>query len=370
MERLTLEQVRRLRFRAQGLDNDSPHADVAQVVRRLCGVQSQELPSSRLALRARSHGLTVADIRQAREEARSIALTWTLRGTMHLVVAEDLDWQLRVLGPLSICKTERRYKQLDLDEATRRKAADRMRDILSDQGPLTRAELADQLAKYGIPVAGQAIHHLVRYAALAGVICFGPERDGDLTYVLLDDWLGGVKQKSLTEEQIPGELARRYLQANGPATPHDLVSWAGIPVGQAKAGFEAIEADLVEVAIPSGSAWMLQDQMDHLESISEEPVVRLLPRYDTYLLGHQSRDFMVQDAFAKMIHPGGGLIRSAVVVGGMAVGVWSMKHNRNTATIIVESFERLDPAIMPQMDEEVQDIGWFLSLNMRLQINN
>ncbi|MBZ0299937.1 MAG: winged helix DNA-binding domain-containing protein [Anaerolineae bacterium] len=322
---LSLEQLRRLRTQAQGLHPQTTGSavSVAQVVRAVGGLQSQELRSAELAVRVRSHGLTVQDVKRAREEDRSIVLTWCMRGTMHLVAADDLKWLLPFLGQRFIAATQRRYRQLGLDSQTRDRASQVMHAVLRGGAALTRPELADRLAAAGIPVEGQAIAHLVRSAALEGVICFGPERDGVLTYVLLDEWLEWNVPSPIMPEQTQTELVRRYLAAYGPATPDDFASWSGIPISQARAGFETILSDLLEVEMPGGSGWMRNNDRDWLDASQDgPPMVRLLPRYDTYLLGYKSRDFMMSPAYARRIHPGGGQINPALIEDGRVVGTW------------------------------------------------
>ena len=369
-QKLSLEQIRRLRLRAQRLAR--PASDVGQLVKALGGLQAQELPSATLAVRARSRHLIADNVKQAREVDRSIVLTWSMRGTMHLVTSEDLGWLLPLFGPLFIRKSQRRYTQLRLDPQTRQRAARLMRETLSRRGPLTRPELAETLAAKGVPVEGQAIAHLVRYAALAGEICFGPEQKGQLTYVILEDWLGSVEQPQLDLEQTQAELARRYLGAYGPASPADFAKWAGISATQARAGFKAIAAELFEAEWNNLPIWMLKRNAAWLdEPISEPPHVRLLPRYDTYLLGYQSRDFMVSKRHAKRIHPGGGLIKQALIVDGRVAGVWRSQRrnrgkNKNHATLVVEPFEALSKSIRTAIEAEGQDIGRFLQQKIDL----
>jgi DNA glycosylase AlkZ-like len=363
----TSRQLRLLRLNAQGIRAKATHSDVAQIIRGLCGLQSQELSSANLAIRARSKGLTDDDVKNAREVKRSIVLTWAMRGTMHLVAVEDLNWLLRLFGALFIRKTESRYKQLGLDEAIRHKAAKLMQNVLSQEGALTRAELGQALASHGIPVEGQAIHHLVRYAALAGIICFGPEVDGELTYVVLDDWLKTEKDGFSFEQLLP-EIARRYLQAYAPATAHDLAKWSGLSVSQSKSGFNAIVDDLVEVEMQFENAWMLKSQWNQIEEITEDYIVKLLPRYDNYLLGYRDRTFMVDDAFSSQIHPGGGLIRPTLIVDGQAQAIWSIEHKQKLSTLIVQTFEELREDIVLKLEAEVQDVGRFLKRNTRLRL--
>ncbi|WP_119070892.1 winged helix DNA-binding domain-containing protein [Aggregatilinea lenta] len=359
MEPLTIEQVRMLRLRAQRLHPDQAHtSSVADLVRDLGGLQAQELPSAVLGIRVRSHKASAETVRQARETDRSIVLTWAMRGTRYLVAAADLGWMLPLFGPLFIERGQRRYKQLGLDATTRTRAANRIAAALADGAALTRAELADVLAKEDIPVAGQAIAHLVGFAALSGVICFGPERGGELTYVALPEWTDAGDDPG--EAEALARLARRYLGAYSPAALDDFANWSGLPAKQARAGLEAIEHDLVPVEVEGSPAWMPKGHAAWLDEPPGDPVVRLLPAYDGYLLGYKGRDFMVSGAHARRIHPGGGLLKPTLIVDGCARGVWKLERTKRGVTVVVAPFEPLDEAARAGIDAEVGDLARFL----------
>ncbi|HEX6303179.1 MAG TPA: winged helix DNA-binding domain-containing protein [Anaerolineales bacterium] len=370
MRNLSTEQVRLLRLRSQRLHPETARSisSVARLIKEICGLQAQELPSAVLAARPRSTDLVADDVKKAREGDRSIVLTWCMRGTIHLVPVDDLSWLLAFLGPIFIHKSQRRYKQLGLDPETRMRAKKVIRDVLSRRGPLTRPELAEALAEKRIPVEGQAIAHLVRYAALEGVICFGPEREGELTYVNLEDWT--QLEGQLDQGRALAELARRYLQAYGPATPGDFASWSGISIGQARDGFEAISNQLLEVAAMDAPAWMLKRYSDWIDEPRDEAGLHLLPRYDAYLLGYRSRDFMVSLSYARRIHPGGGIIRQSVIADGRAIGLWRRERKKDRSIIVIELFEASGEDIMPDLESEVQDIGRFLEVRTELHIEN
>jgi hypothetical protein len=256
-----------------------------------------------------------------------------------------------------------------LDESTRDKATDLMCEILSTQGAMIRATLAEALSKHGVPVEGQAIHHLVRYAALRGKICLGVEVDGDLTYVVLDKWLRDSNHETLDEKEALSRFARLYLQGYAAATIEDFASWSGLSKGQAQTGFDTIKTECLEVDTPDGSAWMLKQQWKNFQENFSTGHVRILPRYDAYLLGYKNRGFMVENAFAKQIHPGGGLIHSCVIFDGQAIANWQMKRLKNSTKIIVEPFTTIDPKIMPALENEVRDLGRFLNENTVLEIS-
>jgi hypothetical protein len=232
---------------------------------------------------------------------------------------------------------------------------------------MTRAELAEQLASRGIPTEGQATYHLLRRAGLEAEICFGPEREGEPTYVLLDAW--APTSGAMAGDAALAELARRYLQAFGPARPEDLAAWSGSTLGEARAGFEKVAAELLEVDLGGSPAWMPTSRAAWLdESQAEQVVVRLLPSYDPYLLGYRSRDLSVPERFAKHIHPGGGVLRPTLLVGGWAVGTWRLKRKRGGAEITVEPFEGLDEEVLSPLRDQVLSLGSFLQAPATLSV--
>ena len=84
-------EVHARRLGAQWLSGP-PARDPVSVVGHLLAIQSQDLRGARQAIRARSTGLSTADVDRALTEDRSLVVTWLNRGTLHLVRAEDYRW--------------------------------------------------------------------------------------------------------------------------------------------------------------------------------------------------------------------------------------------------------------------------------------
>lgn len=357
---LTSAQVRLLRLRSQRLHPDTALTQTSQLVKEVGALQSQEWLAAMLAIRARTHGLSAAHVRHAREVERSVVLTWAMRGTLHLVAAEDVQGLLALFGSRFISQTAQRYKQLNLDEPIRHKAIALLPDLLHERGPLTRPELAGALGAYGIPVQGQAIHHLLRFAALRGVVCFGPEREGVLTYTALDDWLADLPQRHFNDDQMLAEIVRRYVEAYGPARLEDFVRWSGLPSKTAQIGFETIRHQLIEVDLMGHQAFISGKLAEWLNVTQDAPQVRLLPRYDSYWLGYASRDVMVPDVYAKRVHPGGGLIHAVLIVNGQAAARWRIKRHKECISIDIQPFEKISDEIVAQVRTEACAIAQFL----------
>jgi hypothetical protein len=363
---LSDDQVCILRLRAQQLAPQQPGVptSVAQAVKEVCGIQAQDANAATLAVRIRSAGLVAADVEHARVQERTIIRTWGMRGTLHLLATEDIGWLLPLLGPVFIAGDRRRREELGLDEDTCIRGIGILRDILADQGPLTRDELVEQLALHGIRLAGQARPHFLYRAALEGIICLGPLHGTEPTYVLLNDWVDHhLKGQPLSEIAAYTELTWRYLKAFGPATPKDQAAWSGLSIGKIRAAWQHIADQLIEVEVAGSPAWMLKTRAALLdEPLSHAPTIRLLPYFDTYLLGYQNRDLCVPPQYAKRINAGGGMVHPAVLVDGRIAGIWKSKREKNHLKVNVEPFEPLTTEVLTGIETEVADIARFLGV--------
>jgi hypothetical protein len=113
-----------------------------------------------------------------RAEDRSIAWTWAMRGTLHLLAAEDTGWLLALLGPKFIAGGKRRLAQLGWDEGRTAAGLRLLEAALGERGGLTRSEIAQVFKQEGLPSEGQAPFHLIYRAAREGRLCYGPEQEG------------------------------------------------------------------------------------------------------------------------------------------------------------------------------------------------
>jgi Winged helix DNA-binding domain len=370
VRRLTQNRVRRLRLRAQRLAGRRP-GDVAEVVRAVGGLQAQDTPASRLAVRARSTGLDSDAVRRACNQDRSVVRTWAMRGTLHMVAASDAGWLVALLGPGFAAGNRRRRLQLGLDDARCERALAALPAVLAG-GPLSRAGVVAGLAAEGVEIEprGQAPAHLVGYAAMRGLICRGPDLDGDEpSYVLLEAWAGAGR--ALGPDEALAELARRYLGGHGPAAPEDLAAWSGLALGRARRAFDLVAGELEEVALDGRPLWAPAGTVAADPPAGPSgPVVRLLGRFDDYLLGWRGRDLVLDPGFAGRVQAGGGWIHPAVVVDGRVAGTWRARRARGRLELTVEPFGgRLPRGARPALEAEAADVGRFLGAEPVLRVD-
>ncbi len=301
-----------------------PGLGAGDVVRHLLAVQAQDIVSALLAFRARSATLARADV-EAAWHSREIVRTWGPRGTLHFVHRDDLPW----VHALTRNDTAAR-RRLAQEGVTGDDLLPLIGRALAGQGPLTKADLAERLAGRA---SGQGIVHLVALAAHHGLAVLGPPRGGKPTYVHAADWLGAPVTPEPDRDRALAELGLRYRRAHHPAGPEDLAAWSGLPLGDARAAWRA--------PAPAAPA-------------PQEPVVRLAPAFDEYLLGWKSRDPILAPEHARAVFPGGGVLRPVVIAGGRIAGTWT----RKAAAVTVTPFADLvDPG---SLDAEIADVRRFL----------
>ena len=368
---LSGDQARLLRLRAQQLIPGSSDAvtDTASIVKRLGGIQAQDMLAAKLAVRVRGAGMGIADVERALAQERSVVRIWGPRGTLHLLAAEDIGWLLPLLGPIFIAGSQRRYVELGLNEDILARGTRIIRDALANQGPLTRAEIVEQLALHGLHIEGQARPYLIARAALEGFICLGPDRGAEPTYVLLSDWIH--REYPSPQEEAPIVLLRRYLKAYGPATPADFAAWSGLPMSMVRTAWQHVANELIAVQIADKPVWMLQSivaELDQLLLSVQSPIVRLLPAFDNYLLGYKNRILMVAPQHTKRINAGGGMLHPALLIDGRVVGTWKIKRQKNALRVEVAPFDQLTPEALAALETEAADIARFLGSRATLHV--
>jgi Winged helix DNA-binding domain len=319
----------------------------AAVAERLLAIQAQDPRGARLAIRARTTGLSVADVERSLTEERSLVVGWLNRGTLHMVRREDYWWLHSLTTPPLFTGNARRLEQ----EGVSPRAADRAVRViersLAEEGPLTRLELRDRIAEAGLRTEGQALVHQLMLACLRGVAVRGPMSGREHAYALARDWLP-VPAVRLDRERLLAELGRRYLAAHGPAGERDLAKWAGLPLRDARAALGAIAPELDQRA--DG----LVDLAGRAPA-AELPRPRLLGAFEPLLLGWVSRSSVLGEHEPRVVS--GGLFRPILLAGGRAVGTWRVTGGE----VVVEPFERLARALSAAVAEEARGVLEYLA---------
>jgi hypothetical protein len=335
---------------------------------------------ARIALWARLRHLTVEDVERARVQRRTIVKTWSMRGALHLHASDDL---LLVQGGLMPTRLPREQKWIEGAGLKEEETTAMILDALKD-GPLTRGQLVRYLAKrlgtktkdwrdggWGRTTVGSSTAwQLVRPAVVRGLVCFGPSNGQEITFTRVDRWFH--EPRSMPAEQEAEEaLVRRHLRAFGPADAKDLWAWSSVHVRRIRVILNRLGDELVELDTGRRRGFLLRKDLPDLEKATSEPgIVRLLPSFDPFLLGHRDREHLVDRTHYKLVYKDQGWLAPVVLVDGRVAGIWSYQRQPRKLGVEVQMFTAFNKEARTKVKEEAHDLSRFLEVpDMAIRFN-
>jgi len=200
-------QVSAFRLARHYLADGQQASDLIAVSEGACGIQAQVMSAAEMALWSRLHTVKRSDIHSALWDSRTLVKTSCMRGTLHLVSAADF--------PIYISALKRSRVQALRSIAARRGVTEK--DVAStneaivealSEGPLTQRELNASIAP-GLSVKAREWNEFsawgfARAAVVEGLICYGPDRGQESTFVRVDQWLPA--QRTVSEHEAKGIL--------------------------------------------------------------------------------------------------------------------------------------------------------------------
>lgn len=375
---VTEAELLRLRMRSQGLEaggadesedagaaygDQSGPARIADTARRMLAVQGQDWRSSQWALGVRTPGTAVEDVREAYRSGL-IVRSWPMRGTVHVVAAEDIGWMQQATNHRVLAGAPKRREFLGMSDAVLEQLVEVSTQALAGGATHDRESLSRVWTEAGIEWHSNWRYHLLWWLCQNGIAVFGPidaspgastedqgAPSGEPRLALASDWITSPRQ--LTGDEALAELAGRYTAAHGPVRVKDLAWWSGLTVREARHAMDlAREAGTVARLTLAGASgaqaelWASPEAFnarDHQHAVTEK---LLLPAFDEHLLGYTDRAPQLAPGNLEHIVPGrNGMFLATVVDAGRVVGTWK-RGTRKGAGLIATALpgEQIDPA--------------------------
>ncbi len=327
----------------------------------MLALQAQDFPGAKWSVGLRQRDGTEAAVEAARD-AGEIVRSWPMRGTLHLVPAEDLGWMLRLTTARSIASAGDRRASLGIADLDVERARNIAVASLNGGRVMTRDAILAAIRAGGVATQGQRGYHLLWYLAQTGTLVLGPADGRQQTFVLLDEW---VRQpRRLERDEALGELARRYFASHGPATVKDLARWCGLTMAEVRKGIDLAGATLAMRVLAGTSYYLAPETLDAAPPVAR---VHLLPGFDEYLLGYQDRTTVLAPEHSQAIAPGGnGVFRPTILVDGEVVGTWRRTIMAREIVVDAAPFVPLSGRVTAALRDAVEAYGAYLGQPTRL----
>jgi len=364
---LSWESVLAWRTERQAIAQRAPAPRWLDVVRRICGLHAQVQSSAELTLWARTDAVGRDVVAQALWDDRSLVRTWAMRGTLHLLAADELGLWVGAQAALRPrYETASWRKAFAMTSAEAVAVLDAIRDALAGP-PLTRDELGDAVAqRLGDARLGDAVRGsfgtMPKLAALRGDVCFAKPAGQRVRFTRPDLWLGPWEPVTPARDAL-ADVLRRYLSVYGPATREEFARWFGM-ASAAQAGKElrVLGTELVEVTIGSERGrWMLAGDVAGASAARPRGTVALLPGFDQYVVAapRDESAVLAQEHRGRVYRPQGWL-SPVLLVDGRIEGVWSHEHKGGRLTVKIAPFGDYGDGVRAGAEAEATRLGAYL----------
>lgn len=96
--------------------------------------------------------------------------------------------------------------------------------------------------------------------------------------------------------------------------------------------------------------------------------MNLLPSFDCYPMFYTPRELLIPHAHrARLFRKAAGWNYPALIIDGLAAGVWNLEKKGRRTSIVIEPFRSLDSHEKGGIQEERQDIARFLDASVEVR---
>jgi len=377
MLKLTWAQAAAWPIRSHHLEQRAPAGNMLAVASRLCGLHAQVLSSAELSVWARVEGLDRQAVQHALWTDRTLVKTWAMRGTLHLLPANELPvWHAALSISSRYLKPAlwQKYFGITLEEL------DQVTEAIAtalDGRVMTREELVKEVVKltgsaaFRAKLAESSWGTILKPAAFAGHLCFGPSLGQRVQFTRPDTWLkvaGRPLGPPVKPHAAAAAVTRRFLAAYGPATYHDLARWwNGGGVATTRQWIAALGDEVCPVELDGTPAWMLVSDAREMRDLPPARSVRLLPGFDQYVIGASYHaEHLIAGRLRSRVYRPQGWISPVLLVNGFMRGVWRHEIKGSRVEVLIEPFEKAPLWVRRAAGKEAERLATFLGCTLRL----
>jgi hypothetical protein len=194
------------------------------------------------------------------------------------------------------------------------------------------------------------------HAELEQLICSGPRRGKQQTYVLLAERVPGAVE--LPRDEALAELTRRYFATRGPASARDFSWWSSLTMAEVRLGLQLV-ADEVEHHEIDGVVFYWHGALEPPPAMPNG-TIHLLQPYDECVGSYSETRHICDLAGYGMRRPVHGAYVGVLLRDGQLAGFWKRTIKRSDVIVDVQLYERFDAAATRSLRGAVELHAGFL----------
>lgn len=343
--------VTRLFWAKQRLFRGSPPSQLVNVVGDICGLHAQFPLSPALSLWNRVRDFTPRLFEQKLNEEKELVKTWLMRGTVHIIPTRDFAVYHKAIQEQRLAAWNK-----FLSKSGSHHLLSQIEPLITkalSQGPLSREELHNRVPELRrIPGASWGLD--IKGMCYEGKVVFAGRNGQHSRFALTHVWF----DKSSPLKRVPSNarsvLVRRYLRAYGPATEQDYRYWSGLPARTVVQAFQSVRDDLETVSVgKSGTKmFLLKEDLETMDSVPDCVGIRLLPKYDPYVMGHFDKTRFLSQKYRRHVFRKAAIVEATVVLEGQVIGTWRYSTRVETLQLNLSLFRKISESKQDPLHKE------------------
>jgi len=375
-ETISMETVNRLYLIKHHLFQKAGKNDLVKVVADVCGLQAQTPLTPYLSLWNRVENFENGLLDKALYRDKTLVKVWCMRGTLHIIPSKDLPIYNKALKKMWFEHHGEFRDEPNFPSTEERKKLiyPKILEALA-QKPLKRKELDAKVrlllktSSKSYPRLFSAWGGILKETAYEGLTVHAEPCEREACFARLDKWLPHIDLNMIDEEEAKEKLLVKYLNGYGPASTQDFSFWSGLMVGDFKKVIENEAGSLleeVEIQGKKGQFWMLKKDLKLLDSISidEKAPPCLLPKFDSFVLGHRDRTRIIRPEHMKNVFRAKiGDVAATLLINGHIAGTWRHEKTKKGLNVMIKPFQKLPQKDLNEVEEKAKELSQFIKVD-------
>lgn len=375
---IPLERLTRFYLMNHSLLHKSKKQNVANVASAICGLHSQLPLTPYYSLWSRTEGFKPELLEKTLYQTKNLAKTWFMRGTLHIIPSKELPTYHHALKRMWFEHHGRYMNKPDWPsrEIRQRLIYPKIVEALSKE-PLRRKDLNDRVRMllgdmaqpYDRLFSGWG--GILKETSYLGLTVHAQPCGKEACFARLSQWLPNIDLTETDETQARNQLLLKYLHCYGPASAQDFACWSGLLASEATAAINNCATALTQVKIEETDKllWMLKKDLKPLLNLDMEEQIPpcLLPKYDSYLLGHKDRTRIIDNKHLQQVYRSVvGEVAAVLLTNGRITATWAHKKTKKTLTITITPLQKLSKQILTELEPIAKDLGHFMGVEQTI----